>query len=95
MKTAIFCTKSVGFLYVSCLLPDGVTEIFSAADMNFGISDIAEKLGCYYKKFDSAEEAIDEADRVFVIWDGIDARLPDAVKTAKRKGKEVMFTFLP
>lgn len=95
MKIAIFCAKSAGLLYVLCLLPDGVTEISSAERMDFGISDIAKKVGCSYKCFNSAEEAIDEADRVFVIWDGMDKRMTDAVKTAKRKGKEVMFSFLP
>ncbi len=95
MKTAIFCAKEVDILYVSCLLPNGVTEIYSVKNMDFGISHIAEKLGCSYKRFDSAETAIDEADHIFAIWDGTAQKVVDAVKIAKRKAKTVMFSFLP
>jgi len=95
MKVAIFCAKEVGLLYVSCLLPDGVTEIFSADNMDFGIEAISKKMGCFYKCFDSAEEAIAEADHVFAIWNGTERRIVETVKTAKRSGTTVMFSLLP
>lgn len=95
MKTAIFCSKPISPFIILALLPENVTEIISTENFGFSTHAVAQRLNCSYSLAESVDEAISQAEWVFAIWDGLTQGIVDAVKTAKRSGKRVMFSLIP
>lgn len=95
MKTAIFCSKPISPFIILALLPENVTEIISTENFGFSTHAVAQRLNCSYTIVKSVDEAVEQADFVFAIWDGLTQGIVDAVKTAKRSGKRVMFSLIP
>lgn len=95
MKAAVFCARPLSAFVVYALLPDGIDEIVSAIGADFCAEAVARKLGCPCNITRSVCEAIEQADFVFVIWDGLSKEMVNAAKQAKEHGKKTMFSFIP